>query len=41
MKKRTEVFLVLLNIKFLIILCVKNLKKIDISFTFFGVKKYS
>ena len=27
MKKRTEVFLVLLNIKFLIIFCVKNIKK--------------
>ena len=31
MKKRTEVFLVLLNIKFLIIFGVKNIKKNDIS----------
>ena len=41
MKKRTEVFLVLLNIKFLIIICVKNIKKNLQHLRFFGVKKYS
>ena len=36
MKKRKEVFLVLLNIKFLIIFCVKNIKKIDNISDFLG-----
>ena len=36
MKKRTVVFLVLFNIKFLIMFCVKNIKKIDNISDFLG-----